>query len=272
MAIGDDAVAAGMSIMTGSELANTIDTEINRTRDEIARRTSTVMPVAKGGTGATTPADARANLGAASATHNHDGAYVQQGGSDVGILAIAHGSGRPQLFGGGSFRGFLAYTSDLDGVRAGYLSSDVYNRAIGGAYRVCYVAADGTLGWVSSSRRHKKNIRPAEVDPQAVLAMQLVTFLYKVEIDTAREGITQWGFIAEQAHELGLEWLVDYGEDGAPEGFRYDRFALALLPVVQHLAAQLDTDRAERNRLADRVAAIETHLDAIGGGIDAPTA
>lgn len=50
MAIGDAAVLAGMAILTGSEPANTIDTEINKTRDYIADRTSTVTPVAKGGT------------------------------------------------------------------------------------------------------------------------------------------------------------------------------------------------------------------------------
>ena len=39
MAIGDDAVAAGMSIVDGATTdANTIDTEINRSRDYIAQR------------------------------------------------------------------------------------------------------------------------------------------------------------------------------------------------------------------------------------------
>jgi len=38
MAAGDDALAAGFPIVTGSELANTIDTEINITRDILARR------------------------------------------------------------------------------------------------------------------------------------------------------------------------------------------------------------------------------------------
>jgi hypothetical protein len=42
MAIGDDAVLAGMDIVTGSELANTIDTEINKTRDYIAQLETTL--------------------------------------------------------------------------------------------------------------------------------------------------------------------------------------------------------------------------------------
>jgi hypothetical protein len=39
MAIGDDAIAAGMDVVLGTELASTIDTEINLTRDYIAQRT-----------------------------------------------------------------------------------------------------------------------------------------------------------------------------------------------------------------------------------------
>ena len=68
MAIGDDATAAGIPIMTGNEQANTLDTEINFTRDEIARRgRRAVTPVTEGGTGATTTAAARAALGAQAA-------------------------------------------------------------------------------------------------------------------------------------------------------------------------------------------------------------
>ncbi|MGN7976533.1 hypothetical protein ACTJJ4_03085 [Microbacterium sp. 22195] len=36
MAAGDDAIAKGFPIVTGSEAANTIDTEINITRDLLA--------------------------------------------------------------------------------------------------------------------------------------------------------------------------------------------------------------------------------------------
>jgi hypothetical protein len=63
MATGDDAIAAGMPVMTGNEQANTLDTEINLTRDLIAQRTNDVTPVVKGGTGATNAAGARSNLG-----------------------------------------------------------------------------------------------------------------------------------------------------------------------------------------------------------------
>ncbi|AZS39977.1 MULTISPECIES: hypothetical protein [Microbacterium] len=37
MAVGDDALAEGFPVVSGSELANTIDTLINETRDLLAR-------------------------------------------------------------------------------------------------------------------------------------------------------------------------------------------------------------------------------------------
>src|SRR5690606_23793059 len=63
MANGDAAAAAGMDVLTGNEDRRLGYDEINKTRDYIADRTSEVTPIAKGGTGATTAAAARINLG-----------------------------------------------------------------------------------------------------------------------------------------------------------------------------------------------------------------
>lgn len=113
----------------------------------------------------------------------------------------------------------------------------VYGNALSGSWRNLYIRSTGELGWVSSSRTVKKNIKQWTPDRQAILAMELVQFQYKVAIDP--DGALQHGLIAEQLHELGLEWLVDYGESGTPEGVRYDRISLALLSVVQDHEARL---------------------------------
>lgn len=269
LASGGDATTAGFYTSTGTEPASDLDAWVNYCLDIIAQRTSTVTPVAKGGTGATTPAAARAALGAVEAL---GGAIrIRWEGSSLNFVPAINGVDTSPLLRhdqaastyatAGSVSGMQ---SQIDGVRGGQHSSDVYNRVLGGSYRSLYTDTSGLIGWVSSTRRHKKNIRPADVDPAAVLAMELVTFLYKVEVDTDREGITQWGLIAEDLDELGLHWLVDYGDGDRPEGVRYDRLALALLPALQHVAA-----RAEAAH--DRLTAIETHLDALGGDLDAPT-
>lgn len=237
MATGDAATAAGMSIMTGNEPANTLDTEINLTRDYIAQRTATVTPIAKGGTGATTAAAARAALGAAASVHTHTKSQVTDLQTDLNYLASSKAS-----------------VADVQFVQDGNMSSNVYNRTLGGQYRVLYVNSAGLIGWVSSSRRQKKNIKPASVDPAAVLGLQLVTFLYKAMPDDLGRGELQHGLIAEDVDALGLTWLVDYGAEGQPEGIRYDRLALALLPVIQQQAARLAD-------LEARLTALETRDD-----------
>ena len=75
MAIGDDASAAGYSLVpsTGSEDARVRygARELNRTRDYIAQVKNSIMQtwsVARGGTGGTTKAAARTNLGITSGT------------------------------------------------------------------------------------------------------------------------------------------------------------------------------------------------------------
>lgn len=75
MAVGDDAVAAGFALVpeTGTELAKVRwgAQEINRTRDFVAQVKNLIAatwPVARGGTGGTTAAEARANLGITSGT------------------------------------------------------------------------------------------------------------------------------------------------------------------------------------------------------------
>jgi hypothetical protein len=71
-----------MALTSGVALANTIETEINQTRDYIAQgkmkdgvlapaKLSGAVPITKGGTGATTASAARTALGAAPTSHTH---------------------------------------------------------------------------------------------------------------------------------------------------------------------------------------------------------
>lgn len=266
MATGDDALAEGMTLVPGSGLAKDLDTYDNQTRDYIAQFFRRIW---SGVRDITTAAQARAALGLAAMSANADASTLAQR-DNAGNLLMTTGfavGGTGPATNHLATRGYVdTAVAGVGGVdstaratanaaKAGYLDAAVYARTLGGSYRVAYVGSDGTLGWVSSSRRHKKNIKPAAVDPDAVLSMQLVTFLYKVEIDTGRLAELQHGLIAEQLDELGLDWLVDYGEDGQPEGVRYDRIALALLPVLQ--------------RQEQRITAIENHLDALGGDLHA---
>jgi hypothetical protein len=67
MPVGDDAAAAGYALVSGSAgLVKDGETEINLTRDYIAQVKALILatwPISRGGTGATTAAAARTNLG-----------------------------------------------------------------------------------------------------------------------------------------------------------------------------------------------------------------
>ncbi len=117
---------------------------------------------------------------------------------------------------------------------AGVSSVGVYNNLLTSAYRVQYVNSGGAMGYVPSSRRFKQDIQPAPDVKAAMLALQVVTFRYIEAVEAfGDDAAVEWGVIAEDVDALGLHWLVDYDEDGKPFGVRYERLALALIPVVQ---------------------------------------
>lgn len=99
------------------------------------------------------------------------------------------------------------------------------------------IGPDGRVAVSASSRRFKKDIKAWSPDKQAILAMQLVTFHYKVAITD--DAAPDYGLIAEDLHDLGLTWLVFYDDAGQPQGVHYDKIALALLPVVQDHEARI---------------------------------
>jgi hypothetical protein len=103
--------------------------------------------------------------------------------------------------------------------------------------RTVSVDSSGNFGYIPSSKRFKENIEPVILDdPQIALALELVNFRYK---QAGENGDMQWGLIAEDVDALGLNWLVDYDENGEPFGLKYDRLALVLLPALQEQSKRL---------------------------------
>lgn len=108
-----------------------------------------------------------------------------------------------------------------------------------GSYRSLWVNIDGEIGYVPSSLQFKRDIADIDPDP-AVLDVQVVRFRYKDAVENMGEDApVEVGVIAEQVHALGLSWLVDYDANGEPFGVKYDRLALALLPMVQDLSSRI---------------------------------
>jgi hypothetical protein len=124
-----------------------------------------------------------------------------------------------------------------------------------GTYYAVWVEGDGTFARNTSSIKFKENVRDFEVDPDEVLKLRPVIYDRK---DTAgedgqvREGRKdEVGLIAEEVEPL-LPWAINY-LDGEVDGLRYDLLGVALIPVVQRQAQQIDD-------LEARLAALEAKL------------
>lgn len=145
---------------------------------------------------------------------------------------------------------------------AGVTSTDVYNRSLtyGGLYKVQYVHQDGTMGYVSSSRRYKQDERPAVIPNirEVMRAFQIFNFRYIEAVENiGDDAAVEWGPMAEDVHEAGLYWLVEYDETGRPEGVRHERFAYLAILDAQDKQMQID-------ELASTVDALSARLDVAG--------
>lgn len=143
---------------------------------------------------------------------------------------------------------------------AGVTSTGVYNTLLtyGGPYSSQYVHQDGTMGFVPSSRRFKQDIESWTFDPATISYLRVVTFRYIDAVERlGDEAASELGLIAEEVHELGLHWLVDYKliytDEGAkavppyqgeravlPFGVKIERISLVLIGWAQSIEARLD--------------------------------
>lgn len=195
MPTGDDAAAGGMDLVAGSVLANTIDTEITKTRDYIANGpthwkpgvtlpasliSGGAVPIANGGTAGTTAAAARSNLGIIAVNIPTTGSNVQ---ADIDFLASRVTTAQN--------------TADAKVSKAGdTMSGHLYLPGSVGAtsgYTVAYINGDGRVSRGVSSARYKDDI--TDIDPATLgeIFPQLVTYILKDD-----EGRTiRTGHIAE---------------------------------------------------------------------------
>jgi hypothetical protein len=131
------------------------------------------------------------------------------------------------------------------------------NTATDGTWYAVWVEGSGTFCRNTSARKFKENIQDFEIDPDTVLKMRPVIYDRKDQVDEetgklrpGRKG--EVGLIADEAHDLGLNWIVQY-MDGEVDALRYDLLGVALLPVVQRQARQVSD-------LEERLAALEEKL------------
>lgn len=243
---GADALAAGMALVPGTGLASDLDEYINQTRDYIAQRTSTVTPINKGGTNATTAAAARSNLGiTASTVPASGGDTVQQAldakltrtaaqynsdfaSRDANINARIHRDGD-------TMNGPLVVNGDLRVPNSSPATS---------SWQVAYINGDGRISRGSSSERYKKYISTIDPDSLGDIWPDLTRF----QMRHGDPGAWTYGYIAERLaeHDDQRAFVVYADRDGELVPDSIDFLPLLMAQNAQlHLAVELLVQRVE---------------------------
>lgn len=126
-----------------------------------------------------------------------------------------------------------------DGSTTAYVRSQaIYNRIYGSLPSVG-VTEFGTLGRIVSARKYKENITNAN---QIMLNAKRILDIYPSEWHVkGKAGKREYGFIADEFHEVGLTEVVQYGADGQVEGLAYDRISMYHNVILQDHERQLST-------------------------------
>lgn len=111
----------------------------------------------------------------------------------------------------------------------------------GGSWVV--VSGDGTLYRSTSASKYKTDIKRSYVFDYGdrLLDLPTATWMDKAEMKRYSDGESEekptrnFGMIAEDLADAGLEMLVQRNPEGGLEGIQYDRIGVALIPVVKQL-------------------------------------
>jgi hypothetical protein len=131
-------------------------------------------------------------------------------------------------------------------------SNDTYSNDITTTRRAMWMSSAGVFGYASSSRTKKQDIVPANIDVNAVLSIEPKLFRYIQAVeDMGDDAPIEAGMIAEDLHDAGLTYFVDYGRDGTVQGIHYSNYVTALQVVVRDLASKLEEVTARLDRLEE---------------------
>jgi hypothetical protein len=144
----------------------------------------------------------------------------------------------------GSVRASASATFGVTGSLFEFLSSSgnlrvakTYQNDMGGTTRAMRVSDAGLYGYVSSTRRRKEQIDNYSINSEGLLNLPVRKFKY-INDET---GVQQYGFIAEEAQDLGLDELIQYDSTGVPDYFAYETLPIFLLQLIQEQDLSIKT-------------------------------
>ena len=156
--------------------------------------------------------------------------YTTDGNSDRYALRVRSLSG---------FMSFWVDTSSKKEVHVNGASSTANALIVNGD-------VNATAFNTTSSRRYKEEITVADVS-DAILDVPAVTFKYNQALlpreEHRSEGLSdlEFGLIAEDVSEAGMDFLVQYDDEGLPAGIEYPKVGVALIPVIKRLKEKVES-------------------------------
>ncbi|TEA95674.1 hypothetical protein DM37_05180 [Lactiplantibacillus plantarum] len=123
-----------------------------------------------------------------------------------------------------------------------------------------YVSTDGALLRSTSASKYKTNIvRGYSTDyGKKLIQLPTATWIDKASVKRYNDDPSQpvpilnYGMIAEDLADAGLEQLVVRNKEGELEGIQYDRIAVALLPLLSEWKQIIDNQQKEINELKNK--------------------
>ncbi len=119
---------------------------------------------------------------------------------------------------------------------------DVYTVAVGATNRDLYIDNTGKIGYLSSAKRFKKQIKPME-DISWLYKLRPVNYVYKSD----QKGIKQYGLIAEEVEKIN-PLFVSYNKDGIIETVNYSQLITPMLKAIQDLKVE---NQQLKNKLSE---------------------
>lgn len=129
----------------------------------------------------------------------------------------------------------------------------------GGGSTTATINNSGKIVRTASSLKYKKLIKDlTAAEAYGALNLRAVSFKWRVDMDMGDVRVP--GFIAEEAHEAGMEMWVTYDAAGNPDGFRYAELTAAHNVLIKELWTKNEELQAANTALEARIAAVEAAL------------
>ena len=128
---------------------------------------------------------------------------------------------------------------------------NVYTHAVGATNLDLYIDNDGKIGYLSSSKRYKKNISTME-NVSWIYDLKPVNYTYKNDVNEKK----QYGLIAEDVEIVNREF-VSYNENNELETVQYSKLITPMLKAIQDQRETIITLENQNKELLERIKRLE---------------